>query len=49
MDWDTWFFEVWEESPDTAGTTPTHEDYVDYLNSRADDLRKEMKERASYL
>lgn len=35
MDWDTWFFEVWEQG-ENAGTEPTPEDYRDYLFDRAD-------------
>lgn len=48
-DFETWCVEVWEENPDNAGIEPTWEDYNDYYNSIADDFRKEMKERASYL
>lgn len=35
MDWDTWFFEVWEQG-ENAGTAPTMEDYQDWLFDRAD-------------
>lgn len=35
MDWDTWFFEVWEQG-ENAGTEPTYEDYQDYLYDMAD-------------
>lgn len=35
MDWDTWFFEVWEQG-ENAGTEPTHEDYQDWLFDQAD-------------
>ena len=35
MDWDTWFFEVWEQG-ENAGTTPTQQDYMDWLYDIAD-------------
>lgn len=35
-DWDTFYFEHWEQNPETAGTEPTHEDYTDWLFDRAD-------------
>lgn len=44
MDYDTWFFEVWEQG-ENAGTIPEGWEYNDYLNSLADDLRKYMREQ----
>lgn len=34
MDWDTWFFEIWE--PEHPGMEPTYEEYQDWLFDKAD-------------